>query len=225
MEEIYKVWKTTHWNKTIRVYEVSNKGNVKINGKLVDLDKDYNHAGYYRFGSGYPVHRAVAELFIPNPDNKPCIDHIDTNTFNNNVDNLRWVTYKENQNNPLTKQHKKNKSNKGRHWTDEQKRNISIGTKKAMEDPLIRQKISESKLGNKYAVGKRTTEQKQRIKEATKIAMNKPGVRDRIRETFLAAHRKWMNNGIDTKPISESEQQYYIDLGWQYGRLYCKRKS
>ena len=46
------------------------------------------------------MHRAVAELFIPNPDNKPCIDHIDDNKLNNRVDNLRWVTYSENNGKP-----------------------------------------------------------------------------------------------------------------------------
>lgn len=223
MEEIYKVWKTTHWNKTIRVYEVSNKGNVKINGKLVDLDKDYNHAGYYRFGSGYPVHRAVAELFIPNPDNKPCIDHIDTNTFNNNVNNLRWVTYKENQNNTLTKQHQ-SKSLKGRLIDEQWRKNISIGTKEGMSKMSADKKEKLKHYGNKFGTGKRTDEQKQNISIATKIAMNRPEMRKHMSEVLLSAHRKWMNNGIDSKPVQESEQQYYLDLGWQYGRLCCKRK-
>ena len=44
----------------------------------------------------YHVHRLIAETFIPNPDNKPCIDHIDRNRANNDVSNLRWVTTKEN---------------------------------------------------------------------------------------------------------------------------------
>ena len=49
-----------------------------------------------------PVHQLVAEAFIPNPDNKKAVDHIDTNPSNNNVTNLRWVTPFENQHNPIT---------------------------------------------------------------------------------------------------------------------------
>lgn len=44
----------------------------------------------------------MAETFLPNPDNLPEIDHIDGNALNNNLDNLRWVTRLENNNNPIT---------------------------------------------------------------------------------------------------------------------------
>lgn len=48
------------------------------------------------------VHRIVAIAFLPNPDNKRCVDHINTVRTDNRVDNLRWVTHKENNANPLT---------------------------------------------------------------------------------------------------------------------------
>ena len=44
----------------------------------------------------YKIHKLVAETFIPNPDNLPVIDHIDENKHNNSIENLRWVTHREN---------------------------------------------------------------------------------------------------------------------------------
>tara|TARA_R110000822_G_scaffold251423_1_gene378276 strand:+ start:226 stop:672 length:447 start_codon:yes stop_codon:yes gene_type:complete len=57
------------------------------------------------------VHRLVATAFLPNDDNKPCVDHIDRDKTNNHVSNLRWVTHSENSQNlgnsrPNTSGHK-----------------------------------------------------------------------------------------------------------------------
>jgi hypothetical protein len=65
------------------------------------------------------IHRIVAETFMPNPNNKPEVDHIDTNKLNNRICNLRWVTKSENQNNPLTLKHK-SEAIKGRPLPKEQ---------------------------------------------------------------------------------------------------------
>ena len=65
-----------------------------------------NKIGYYvvrlyKNGKGYmkTIHRLMGLTFIPNPNGKPQIDHIDRDKTNNNVENLRWATISENQQN------------------------------------------------------------------------------------------------------------------------------
>lgn len=60
-----------------------------------------HHSGYIVVDMGTPkkqvgAHRLIAEAFIPNPDNKEQVDHINRVRHDNRVENLRWVTRKEN---------------------------------------------------------------------------------------------------------------------------------
>ena len=85
-----------------RLFDIENgefkKTHIKPNGYL---EFCFGCEGEHKFIS---VHRLVAETFIPNPDNKPCIDHINTIKTDNRVQNLRWCTHQENVLNPLTYQ-------------------------------------------------------------------------------------------------------------------------
>ena len=99
MEEEFRLYSRSAGNNKKHTIEVSNEGNVKVDGKPYDLSK--SNTVYKRVHSNY-VHRMVAELFIPNTENKWYVDHIDGNRYNNKVTNLRWATPSENRLNPIT---------------------------------------------------------------------------------------------------------------------------
>ena len=80
-------------------YKVSNYGRVMQWRKRLVLKQSTNKDGYKCVrlaGQTYRVHRLVAMAFIPNPENKPQVNHIDGNKQNNNLNNLEWVTNQEN---------------------------------------------------------------------------------------------------------------------------------
>ena len=102
-----EIWKTIEGYPD---YMISSMGRVKSlffnKEKILKLTKSCK--GYLKVDlrgikrKNTLVHKLVAQAFIPNPENKPYIDHINTNKTDNRVENLRWVTAKENSNNPNT---------------------------------------------------------------------------------------------------------------------------
>lgn len=148
-EEIWKVYYESKLPKTHKqyvIYEVSNCGNVKRNG--VEYIPKINKYGYKSMPGFKWVHRAVAELFIPNPENKSQVDHIDCNPSNNNYLNLVWSTPKENSNNPNTINHYRqsqygNKNACGNH-------NISKTNREKMRSNLGKHRVYDNKKLNIY---------------------------------------------------------------------------
>ncbi len=88
-------------------YEISNTGlirNIKEKNILKQAAycrKNAPDHPYYRCSISNPrktihIHKELAKIYIPNPENKKFVDHIDGNTLNNSLENLRWVTPQEN---------------------------------------------------------------------------------------------------------------------------------
>lgn len=114
-----EIWKPFPEN---TIYEISNLGRVKVLPRNIktNVDSDYTipkpemlltpvveeRSGYCAVGlqiknktKTIRVHRLVAQLFIPNPDNKTDVDHINHDKTDNRAENLRWVTKEENNRN------------------------------------------------------------------------------------------------------------------------------
>lgn len=100
IENIKTDYKISNYGRVLNPHGKLLKGKL-INGNYIRIYISYNKNNII-LKERFRLHYLVAITFIPNPENKSKIDHIDTNPKNNKVDNLRWCTDKENMNNEIT---------------------------------------------------------------------------------------------------------------------------
>lgn len=195
-----EIWKTVK-KTTKNLYEVSNLGRTKINGII----KEHKSEGYPKF-LGKRLHRWVAELFIPNPENLPIVDHIDTNVHNNREDNLHWVTAKGNANNPISKKKLSDKA-KNRVMSEDVKKRISQKLK-GRPSPMKGKHHTEETKQNLSEIHKNqwlNSEYRQKVIDGVKIALDKPESKQKRSEM---SKKNWGNPEYKQKQIEASKKNW-----------------
>lgn len=126
-EGLYQVSSLGRVKSLERLVKNNKKGGFRlIKEKVLSLCSSGRKYYYVTLNKGFSrqkvyIHRLVAEAFLPNPENKPCIDHINTIKTDNRIENLKWVTAHENTQNPITLQRIKDACTE-----DEIKRQIQV---------------------------------------------------------------------------------------------------
>ena len=175
-------------------YEVSNLGRVIrlkdekiIQGYLNEYRRIYLHTDNEE--KDLAIHRIVAMAFIPNPENKPFVNHIDGNKLNNRADNLEWVTASENMKHAyrigLCSKHWTGGGMAGKRHTEESRKKMSDSIRNAFTTP-------------KYLL--KAEAHRKHLSEARKGKL-------------------YVNNGTECHMASPEKLQEYLDNGYVLGRL------
>ncbi len=163
------------------LYQVSNLGRVRSLGndktrkeKILKPginNKGYQYVNLYKNGKGklFSVHRLVATMFIPNPENLTVVNHKDENKLNNCVDNLEWVTMKYNISYG-TRSERASEKMKGQKRSEEAKQKMSKTHKKVRVICLETKQVFDSIKEAEQCIGKGNISQhlKGRAKSAGK---------------------------------------------------------
>lgn len=182
-------------------YFVSNLGRFKNSDE--EIKQPHGKDGYQSINlkpyGGFSVHRLVAIAFIPNPDNKPEVNHINGNKTDNRVVNLEWSTRSEN--NQHAWRTGLNKGITGKHHSEETKQKMSESLKGHEVSEETKQKMSETRRGHEVS-----EETRKKMSEANKGRHTTKGT-------------IWINNGTENHMIKPEKLQDWFDRGYVLGQL------
>lgn len=145
------------WQPIDEIYEVSRDGRVRHH-KGREIGQWLNDRGYFLVRLSRPrrmrfVHRLVAAAFIPNPDNLPCVNHLNCDRADNHDANLEWCTQKQN----LQYAWRLGRM-PGNYWQGKRSPNAGLTDERAA---LVRERyaaggVSQASLGASMGISKRT---------------------------------------------------------------------